>query len=77
MSFVGPIGKGKKTFNIVRQVNVDDTTLKAVARALGIPPAEHDRIELVSGEIVIGPAPTPTATYTAAQGGCASSSSDE
>ena len=39
----------RKPFNIVRQVNVDDETLKRIAELLGIPEAERDRI--ISGEI--------------------------
>jgi hypothetical protein len=59
MSFAPPMGKRKNSFNIVRQVNVDDATLKKIAEALGVPVGEHDRIESVCGEIVIRPAATP------------------
>ena len=59
MSFAPPMGKRKNTFSIVRQVNVDDTTLKKIAEALGVPVGEHDQIELVCGEIVIRPAAAP------------------
>jgi hypothetical protein len=48
----------RKTFNIVRQVTVDDDTLRRIAELLGIPEAERDRI--VSGEIHIRPPSTPT-----------------
>ena len=75
MSLVGPLGKGKKTFNIVRRVNVDEATLKTIARALGIPPGEHDRIESISGDIVISPAPSTGGGGAAAQGGGAQGTS--
>ena len=52
-------GAARKTFNIVRHVTLDDDTLKKVAEALGIPEAEHNRITSISGEIHIGPPPTP------------------
>jgi hypothetical protein len=68
MSLVGPLGK-KNTFNIVREMNVDDATLKKIADALGIPAHEHHRIHSISGQIVIGPAQTHTAHDTHAQGG--------
>jgi hypothetical protein len=52
-----PVGAAaRKTFNIVRQVTVDDDTLRRIAELLGIPVAERDRI--ISGEIVIGAPPT-------------------
>jgi len=74
MSFVG--GRNKSTFNIVRQVNVDDSALKKIAEALGIPEAEHGRIESISGEIHIGPAPTRAGSGATAQtGGTPSSAS--
>jgi hypothetical protein len=47
----------KSTFNIVRQVRLDEEALKKIAEALGIPAAEHDRIISISGEIHIGPPP--------------------
>jgi hypothetical protein len=47
------------TFTIVRSVTVSEQTLKRIAEALGIPEAEHDRITSISGEIHIGPAPSP------------------
>jgi hypothetical protein len=50
----------RRTFNIVRQVNLDTDTLKKVAEALGIPASEHDRIISISGEIQIAPAPSRT-----------------
>jgi hypothetical protein len=50
----------RKTFNIVRQVNLDADTLKKIAEALGIPESEHDRIISISGEIQIAPAPPRT-----------------
>jgi hypothetical protein len=56
---MGDGAAARKTFNIVRQVNVDDDTLKKIADALGIPEAEHARIRSISGEIHIGPPPTP------------------
>ena len=49
----------RKTFNICREVRVDDATLKKIAEALGIPESEQDRIISISGEIRIGPSPTP------------------
>ncbi len=48
-----------------------------IARALGVPVSEHDRIESVTGEIVIRPALARTGTRAAAQGGSAQGSSDE
>jgi hypothetical protein len=48
----------KGTFNIVRQVKVDEETLKEIARLLGIPEAERD--QLISGTIYIGISPTTT-----------------
>jgi hypothetical protein len=76
MSLVGPLGKRKNSFNIVRQMNVDDATLKKIAEALGIPANEHNRIESISGEIVISPARSLGAGGTYAQGGSAPESSD-
>jgi hypothetical protein len=75
MSFVGGIGKRKSTFNIVRQVNVDDATLKKIADALGIPASEHDRIESISGEISISPAPSQAGGGTPTHGGSSQGSS--
>jgi hypothetical protein len=77
MSFAPPLGKRKNTFNIVRQVNVDESALIAIARALGVPQTEHDRIESVTGEIVIRPASRRTVAAGAAQGSSALASSDE
>jgi hypothetical protein len=71
------MGKRRNTFSIVREVNVDDAALKAIARSLGVPEAEHDRIESVSGEIVIRSAPTRPASTTTAQSGSSSDSSAE
>ena len=65
MSFVG--GKSKSTFNIIRQVNLDDSALKKIAEALGIPEAEHGQIESISGEIHIRSAPTRAGRNTTAQ----------
>jgi hypothetical protein len=67
MSFAPP--RNKNTFNIVRQVNVDNAALEKIADALGIPKAEHGRIASISGEIHISPPPTPAASGTTAQGG--------
>lgn len=75
MSFAPPMGKRRSTFSIVRQVNIDDAALKKIAEALGIPEAEHGRVESISGEICIGPAPTHTASTDSAQGGSSSGSS--
>jgi len=47
----------RRPFTIVRRVNVDEETLKRIAELLGIPEAERDQI--ISGEITIGPVPTP------------------
>jgi hypothetical protein len=52
------------TFNIVRQVAVDDETLKKIAEALGIPEAEHGRITSISGEITIAPPVRPPGAAT-------------
>jgi hypothetical protein len=52
----------RKTFNIIRQVTVDDDTLKRIAELLGIPEAERDRI--ISGEIIIGTPRTPSSEGT-------------
>lgn len=68
----------RRTFSIVRQVNLDTDTLKKIAEALGIPASEHDRIISISGEIQIGPAPSPTGSSAVSsnpQGGSASGSS--
>jgi len=65
----------RKTFNIVRQVNLDEATLKKIADALGIPEHEHGRIRSISGEIHISPPPTPASGGTASQGGSSPSSS--
>jgi hypothetical protein len=62
----------RKPFNIVRQVNVDDETLKRIAELLGIPEAERDRI--ISGEIHIAP-PQPPASGSAAESTPSGSSS--
>jgi hypothetical protein len=60
--------RNKNTFTIVRQVNVDNSALKKIAEALGIPEAEHGRIESISGEICIRPAPTPAGSNTGTAG---------
>jgi hypothetical protein len=68
----------RKTFNIVRQVNLDTDTLVKIAEALGIPKSEHDRIISISGEIQIAPPPTGTggvAGYSNAPGSGASRTS--
>ncbi len=59
----------RKTFNIVRQVSLDDSTLKKVAEALGIPEHEHERIIGVSGEIHIAPPAASGGGEPAAGGG--------
>lgn len=48
----------KGTFNIVRQMTVDEATLQKIAELLGIPEAERGR--LVSGTVYIGPGPAPS-----------------
>jgi hypothetical protein len=78
MSLVGPIGTSRKTFNITRQVNLDQDTLRKIAEALGIPRSEQERIISISGEIAIGPAPRGTdtaASSSSAPGGDASPTS--